>query len=92
MAERALGKPLPPKAVIHHHDPNQIVVCQDQAYHNFLHQRQRAHEACGHANWRKCWIYKTYDDPKNLTFPKNGTSAHHDSCRRIREQASTTFR
>ena len=53
-AEKALGKPLPLKAVVHHHTPEQLVICQDQAYHLFLHQRKRAHEACGYANWLKC--------------------------------------
>jgi hypothetical protein len=42
VAEKALGKPLPPKAVVHHHTPEQLVICQNQAYHLLLHQRQRA--------------------------------------------------
>lgn len=46
-AERALGKPLPGKVVVHHADgskhPNaQLVICQDQAYHMLLHARMRA--------------------------------------------------
>lgn len=43
-AERALGKPLPPQAVVHHADGSRsddapLVICQDQAYHKLLHVR-----------------------------------------------------
>jgi len=48
VAEKALNKLLPPKAKIHHIDGNStnnnndnLVVCQDQAYHMLLHVRQR---------------------------------------------------
>ncbi len=45
-AEQALGHPLPPSAVVHHHtydgDRSQLVICQDRAYHALLHQRMRA--------------------------------------------------
>jgi hypothetical protein len=49
IVEQALGKLLPPKAVVHHFDldptnntPTNLVVCPDQAYHFLLHRRQRA--------------------------------------------------
>lgn len=40
LAEKALGKPLPDKAVVHHHFGG-LVICQDQAYHMLLHKRIR---------------------------------------------------
>lgn len=41
IAEKAFGKPLPPKCVVHHHSPVQLVVCENQGYHLLLHKRQR---------------------------------------------------
>ena len=47
LAEKALGKPLPRRAVVHHlngdkadNRPCNLVVCPDEAYHNLLHSRQ----------------------------------------------------
>lgn len=88
-AEKAFGKPLPPKAVVHHHTPDQLVVCQDNIYHHFLHQRTRALRACGHASWRKCWICKQYDDPQKLYFPKNKrNNPYHHRCNDLRKKTN----
>lgn len=49
LAEKALGKPLPKGAVVHHtkapgdnHGPFKLVICPDQEYHLHLHARARA--------------------------------------------------
>lgn len=60
-AERALGKLLPPKSVVHHHTTNQLVICQDQKYHLLLHRRAKALSECCYANWRKCKRCHQYD-------------------------------
>ncbi len=54
-AERALGHPLPPRAVVHHADGSTradapLVICENQAYHALLHQRMRVLKAGGNPN------------------------------------------
>lgn len=51
-AERALGKPLPKGAEVHHADGSKdenapLVICQDRRYHAFLHNRMRVKAAGG---------------------------------------------
>lgn len=48
VAEKALGKPLPATAIVHHVNEDKadnrncnLVVCQDTAYHKLLHKRMR---------------------------------------------------
>ena len=48
LAERALGKPLPKGAVVHHtgerhdnHGPFKLVICPDIAYHSLIHKRMK---------------------------------------------------
>lgn len=90
IAEKALGKPLPRHAVVHHHTIKQIVICQDQAYHMLLHARMRAYKICGHASWRKCVHCKQYDSINNLLHHSRG-SLIHGECRkeRLREYKKT---
>lgn len=85
IAEQALGKKLPFGAEVHHVDenpsnnePSNLVVCPDAAYHKLLHQRQRAFDACGNYDWRKCHICKQYDDPANLWVSRK--KSHHRAC------------
>lgn len=81
IAEKALGRSLPDGAEVHHIDGNglnntnsNLVICPTRAYHRLLHQRQKAYEACGHADWRKCTYCKKYDSPENIKYYR------HQSC------------
>ncbi|HEV8262934.1 MAG TPA: hypothetical protein VGQ19_19535 [Burkholderiales bacterium] len=54
-AERALGKPLPLGAEVHHadwskRDDAMLVICPDHAYHALLHVRMRVIRASGNPN------------------------------------------
>ena len=61
-AIKALGKPLPPKAIVHHVDDSNpddspLVICQDQAYHLMLHRRLRVLRAGGNPDTDK-WCFR----------------------------------
>ena len=87
IVEAILGKPLPPKAEIHHvngiktdNRPDNLVVCPDSAYHALLHLRQKALNECGDANKRWCGYCRTYSLPHGMTDNGNG-SFYHRACR-----------
>jgi len=91
VAERALGHILPRSAVIHHVDEQKsnnaagnLVICQDQAYHNLIHRRQRALDACGDASAIRCGYCGGYDRQGSMKLHRNryGHAAYgrHEDC------------
>ena len=95
VAERALGKPLPITARVHHVDenrsnnePSNLVICPSEAYHKLLHQRMRAMAACGNPNWRICTFCGHHDDPENLYIRPSNTQAWHKACRNALQRAT----
>lgn len=72
IAEQKMDSRLSTDAEVHHRNgdrndnrPENLVVCEDHAYHALLHQRKNALENCGHANWfrcRHCGEYEPGDD------------------------------
>ena len=73
IASRALGKPLPKGAQIHHVDEDghnnanaNLVICPSKDYHKLLHVRMRALAATGNANWLKCHFCQQWDDPTTM--------------------------
>jgi len=76
-AERALGKPLPPGAQVHHVDgdkrndaPGNLVICQDQKYHHLLHVRGRVVARGGDPN-RQQWCGRCKAVRPKVVFNKN---------------------
>jgi hypothetical protein len=77
--------------MVHHVDGNpqnnmhsNLVICL-KGYHELLHMRTRAYEACGHADWRKCLHCEKYDNPENMLRKKNrhpSDSYYHKECRK----------
>ena len=63
-AERALGKPLPPGAQVHHvggtkNGDARLVICENQAYHRLLHRRENVIKAGGNPDTESlCWCCK----------------------------------
>ena len=90
VAEAALGRDLPTNAVVHHanecrseNQGDNLVLCEDRAYHNLLHARMRAVAGCGNADWKRCQVCKQYDEPAHLII-RRGLRSHRDCYNRQR--------
>ena len=85
LIESVLGKPIPKGAVCHHIDGNKtnninsnLILCDSDSYHHFLHRRERALKECGHSGWIRCGYCSELDDPKNMYIHKRQTGFHRE--------------
>jgi hypothetical protein len=91
-AERALGKPLPKGACVHHADGSRrddapLVICQDYVYHMLLHVRMRVVRAGGNPNTQaictRCKMPKLLSEFADAPSNSNGRSATCGPCMAI---------
>lgn len=85
VAERALGRFLPAQHPVHHvngikqdNRPDNLVLCEDAAYHALLHQRQRAVAAGRTPTARPCMHCLVIDELVNMKL--SGRKAYHVIC------------
>ena len=95
VASRALGKPLSAGTIVHHIDDdrqrnvsNNLVICQDRAYHNLIHGRCKAYRATGNANAARCGLCGRWglpNDPRfNLHIHASGKrQGVHRTCKKV---------
>lgn len=88
IAQRVIGKPLPKGSIVHHingdsldNRKENLVICPNQDYHKLIHYREEALKHSGNANYKKCFVCKQYDDPKNLsTLSTRRYTSYHKAC------------
>lgn len=94
--EKILGHSLPPKAEVHHRNGSSnsndnLIVCENRAYHTLIEMRERAYRATGDSNKRKCVFCFEWDSTMNMTkrvrnHAIHQQNYHHDACRRKYER------
>ena len=94
IAEAAIGRSITSEIKVHHvngkRDDNRnqnLVVCQDEAYHQLLHRRERVHKAGGNPNTDK--ICCGCQRPKSKTEfdrSRNATDGRDGRCKSCRAQ------
>ena len=98
VAERALGKPLPTKAIVHHVNEDvsdyrnaNLVICQNVAYHRLLHRRMETKRACGRADWQRC-AYCGQHGPLKTVHKCGDAWAHYDCYRLVKNTYQRQYR
>jgi hypothetical protein len=83
--EQAIGRALIADEEVHHKDGNpanndieNLVLCANHEEHMILHQRQRASDACGNADFRPCRICGKYDATESMNPHRK--QFYHKAC------------
>lgn len=93
IAEQVLGKPLPTRCPVHHHNRNgfdntnsNLVICENHSYHMLLHQRTRVRDAGFDPNFFKwcqsCGIHKPKEEFPKANCRTDGLDGRCRQCNR----------
>lgn len=87
IAERAVGGPLPAGAEVHHVNEQRgdnrhenLVICEDHAYHALLHLRMSARRETGNASARRCAYGSEWILPEDLGVHRSASRWYHRQC------------
>lgn len=86
IVEEALGRSFTRAHPVHHvnedpsdNRPENLVLCEDTAYHSLLHLRMAAMEATGNPDLLKCKICHEYGEPETM-YVYEGEAPRHRTC------------
>lgn len=89
VAEKAFGKSLPPNTQVHHvnedtldNQNDNLVICENNAYHQLLHQRKKAFSSTGDANSKRCTICGEWIWPDEINVRKYKRKSRPNGCGR----------